>query len=186
LEAKVDIGDDVTTGYDFEKKVLGVSSLEISPKVIYLFRRRTNFSKAVKIVKDIQPTLNWDPKNPSTEIASIIFKTIASSLSRHSAGLFFYSALGTKLDYKYGTDCFFSLIMGNRESIVTVDLTMNRNKISKADVIISADDVKNDNFYEIAKLISKGLLSKMHSKMNHNRYIKTESYGNKYNFKANP
>ena len=178
----MEIGE-VSSGYDFEKKVLGVSSKDVSQKVTHLFRRRTKFKKAVEIVKDIQNVLEWDPKNPSTEIARMIYKTICSGLSKHSGKLCFYSALGTTLDYRYGTDCFFSLQIGDRESIVTVDLAIRRKKDPKADIVISIDDVRGDKFYQIARKITEKLLARMHSKCNKE---KSKKYGNKYVLRANP
>lgn len=174
---------EILDGYDWERKILGKSSSDISSKVIHLIKRRTRFKKAVKFVKQIQPMLDWDPKNPSTEIAAIIYKTIAASLNRHASGLCFYSAVGTILDYKYSTDCFFCLELGNRESIVTVDLTISKNKYSKADIVISIDDVRNDKFYEIARKIAQILLEKMYRKINRRRRNKTEKYKKKYRFK---
>lgn len=178
----MDIGE-ISSGYDFEKKVLGVSSIEASSKVTHFFKRRTKFKKAVRIVKDIQNILEWDPRNPSTEIARIIYKVICSSMGKHSHEIYFYSALGTVLDYRYGTDCFFSFEIGGKEAIVTVDLSLKRKNDPKADIVLVIDDVRDDRFYQIAREITKKLLARMHSK--HNKE-KRNKYGNKYVFQANP
>jgi hypothetical protein len=176
----MDIGE-VSSGYDFERKVLGVASVDVSPKVKCFFRRKTKFRKAVKIVKDIQDILEWNPRSPSTEVAQMIYKNICVGLNKYSCKLCFFSALGTALDYRYGIDCFFTLEIGGRESIVTVDLSIRKKREQKADIVIAVDDIRSDNVYNISRQITKKLLARTYSHYSKN---KSEKYKDKYVFKT--
>jgi hypothetical protein len=156
----VDIGD-YTDGYDFERGVLGISSIETNNQVKDYFTKDMKFGKAVRVVKDIQNKLgNWNPKVPSTRISKILFDGITNKIShKFSHGkLRLYSSVGTLLDYKYGVDFFFLFKgKGYKEVIVTIDLTISpkkKKKRNRADVVLSLGDFKSDNYkYIIDKIV---------------------------------
>jgi hypothetical protein len=172
----LNIGE-IPNGYDFERKILGISSSEVDEEVndCFKFNRKghrrnekkcnySNFRKAVGVVKDIQNKIgNWNPKEPSTEIARVLFESVASHLENRRENLRFYSSVGTLLDYKYGTDCFFILKDREYEAIITIDLTINRRKRkSKADIVLTADDLRNDSRYQkIMEMVASRLLHKI-------------------------
>lgn len=145
------------TGEDFEAAVFGFSHLAIEKS-----RRRYRGGElpievCIKRVCDIQTKLGWSPKRPTTKISKALFRAVASYLGPKRHKLRMFCALGTALDFVYGTDLFFEC----DGAIVTVDLTISRRKVSpKAMVVITLQDILMDRYYKKASKIA-GLLSQM-------------------------
>jgi methionine aminopeptidase len=169
---------EIYDGYALERAVLGVSSTEICSEVKDFFKsddkrryKYSNFVKAVKIVKDIQDKIgHWNPKEPATKIARSLLESVASNLKNRGGNLRFYSSVGTLLDYKYGADCFFILTDKDCEAIVTIDLTISRTKRkSKADIVLTADDLRDDSrYHKIMEMVAERLIRKIIK--SHRRY----------------
>ncbi len=172
---------EIYDGYAFEKAVLGVSSTEICGEVKDFFKsdinrrcRYSHFIKAVQVVKDIQAKIgNWNPDEPATEIARALLESVKINLKNRRENLKFYTSVGTLLDYKYGADCFFILTDKNCEAIVTIDLTISRTKRrSKADIVLTADDLRDDRrYHKIMQQIADSLVRKVIKNRKRSKYL---------------
>ncbi len=156
-------------GHDFEIFVSGISSEFPNEEInncFFRFKRKkwkrnkhSNFCFAFEVVKNKQNLLHWNPKEPPTEAGRALFESVACHLGSRKGDLRFYSAIGTFVDYKYGTDLFFVLKGEKRDALVKIDLTIGRKKRSKADFILTDDDLRNDYYKEIMEEIANHLLS---------------------------
>lgn len=113
-----------------------------------------------------------DPTNPTKDFARELRMAVLEELNLEDGDeLGFYSAVGTAIDIFHGTDAWVDLAYrpvgmsretAARHAIVTLDATLNQNKLDdghKADIIVpDMPDVKNPKYLtkiaEIAGLVS--------------------------------
>ncbi len=102
-----------------------------------------NYRNSLKWVKEHQPEKDFSkPETLDSEQLSQLKSAVSSKVPDVDKVLRFYTAVGSTLDILHGVDGLFEL----GEYIVTVDLTLNPNKIEgKADVIILADEEEGLN-----------------------------------------
>ena len=151
-------------GYAFETAVLGVSSRLTRKRVREHYKHGAEFMAVVSVVKDIQNKLgDWNPKEPRTEPARILFDEVSSHLKLEKHNLRLYISVGTQLDYDYGADFFFALKRGNVEAIVTVDLTVSKRKEEhKAEIVITVEDLRDESRRsQLVEIISRRLEKKL-------------------------
>jgi hypothetical protein len=133
----------VRTGEDFERLVLGISRVDLMlPREQFT---HTNFFDSVEEVKKLQGLFNhWNPKRPKTELSMELFQTVCLLLGeRHGKRLRFFISVGTRLDFRFGTDCFFEI----DGSVASIDLTISEKKTSlKANVLVRPVDVFCDTY----------------------------------------
>ncbi|MDD4931508.1 MAG: hypothetical protein PHG66_05195 [Candidatus Colwellbacteria bacterium] len=94
------------------------------------------FKDSVRNAMQRQP---WeDPSDPAPRFASDLHCLLAEELGLDDYhDLEFYTSVGTSLDLYHGVDAFFRLKRGNTWMMVTMDLTMNPEKVEyKADVVV--------------------------------------------------
>lgn len=128
----------IKTGEDFERLVLGVSHADF--KSFPGQNRKLNFHDSVKQVMQMQGHFNWNPKRPCTDLSKSLYEDVCSFLTpKEIKKLRLFVSVGTRLDYHFGTDCFFEL----DNSVATVDLTISKWKICKANVLIRLDDISS-------------------------------------------
>lgn len=109
---------------------------ELFGKEYYSAFSEDDEKRAREAVEKMQP---WpDPSDPSPEFANDLHATLADKLGLEDyADLEFYTAVNSHLDLYFGQDAFFKIKIGDKEIIVSLDLTANPDKVSsKADVII--------------------------------------------------
>jgi hypothetical protein len=129
-----------------------------------------NFKDAVELVKKHQP---YDPANPKKDFYRELLIAVQDKLGvdpdKQPDAIRVYTAVGTPLDHKHGTDAFITLSEHGRETLVTLDASLRPEKIQegwKADVMIGeVPDAENDDAYldaidGFAAQISKKLLTK--------------------------
>ncbi len=142
----------VQTGEDFERLVLGISHVDIRN----LSRRfgEYDFRASVAEVKKMQGLFNnWNPKRPKTELSMNLFQTVSSMLSEEQKRkLRLFVSVGTRLDFHFGTDCFFEI----SGSVATIDLTISNWKKCKANVLVRPIDIY-DHQIRVAKRIVRFL-----------------------------
>lgn len=101
-------------------------------------REYMGYKESLDWVREHQPKKDY--KNPETLDSgqlSQLKSAVSSKLPNVDEVLKFYTAIGSSLDRFHGVDGFFEL----GDHIVTVDLTLDPDKvIAKADVVILADD----------------------------------------------
>lgn len=123
-----------------------------------------NYSDSLEWVKNHQPEKNLNnPETIDCAQLSQLKSMIASKLPHVNEVLRFYTAIGSSLDILHGIDGVFEL----GEYQVTVDLTLNPEKVNgKADVIILADDEEGLN-EEAVKVAASEIAEKFKDKMTH-------------------
>lgn len=113
---------DFYNGHLFEEEVLGRCRVS--------FHGYMSWKEAASEVRDNQP-ISQRP------LAGRLEKEVASRLGRQCR---LYTAVRSALDVFHGVDAFFEF----HGQVVTIDLTMNPDKIcGKADLIIQEDDLEN-------------------------------------------
>lgn len=138
-------------GRGFEREVLGHTVRDMDPKLRYLWVN--DFKEGVRRIRRIQDRLGWDPSCPKTELGRCIFEVVASKL-RREGNLYFFDAIGTVLDFKWGIDCWFEC--GGR--IATVDLTVRPyKKHFKAHFLLRRNDFLRNRYYEVGRAIARKL-----------------------------
>ncbi len=135
--------------------------------------RQEEIGEAFEAVERNQP---WkDPSDPTPEFANDLHATVAENLELEDySDLGFYTAVGTHLDYYFGTDAFFKLKIGDGQEIyVSLDLTSNEHKYdAKADVIIHVPDYligrkdNHDEYMSIVKTAARDITAKFKIKLN--------------------
>ncbi len=123
-----------------------------------------NYNDSLEWVKNHQPEKNFNkPETLDSIQLSQLKSAIVSKLSDVDEVLRFYTAIGSPLDFLHGVDGFFEL----GEHIVTVDLTLNPNKVEgKADVIIFADAEEGLND-EVIQIASSDIAEKFKERFTH-------------------
>lgn len=116
------------SGADWERMVFGCTSGDFPIPAF------TEWEDAIEDVAINQNKFNWDTRKPKTVTAQKIFLDVQRRLdSRFREHLELYCAIGTSLDWNYGTDGFFRIDI----YVVPIDLTSNREKaFRRSDVII--------------------------------------------------
>lgn len=126
------------------------------------------YKESLAWVKDHQPKKDYN--NPETLDSEQLLKlksAVSSKLTNVDKVLRFYTAIGSPLDVLHGVDGFFEI----GDCVVTVDLTLNSDKIiAKADVVILADDDKGMTS-EIVDLAANSIADKFKEKMTHDKKI---------------
>jgi len=132
-------------GYEWEKIVFGRSSehCEIPPYI--------KWERAINEVQYRQWEREWDPSNPKTPIARELFECIKTYLHPEAAAqLRFYCALGFELDLYHSIDGFFKI----GRYLVCLDLTTNKIKSERRNVILFKPEDAGSNLWRIAKKIA--------------------------------
>lgn len=149
------------SGPGYEKYAMGISSSEACELAEGHYPKHGKFEELVSITKSIQQIFNgWNPKEPSTEMGKDLYQRIKTHLKEGCGELRLYVSLGTPLDYYFGADCFFELKDDNGySSIVTIDLTINRNKRnSNADFILRGNDSEKGRNKIVVKDVAEALV----------------------------
>jgi len=110
--------------------------LEMYGSLSNLRFKETEEEEARKAVEGLQP---WsDPSDPDPDFANDLHATVADQLKLEDyAELEFYTAVGSHLDVKFGIDAFFKFKAGDKEIVVSLDLTTKDYKSNpKADIMI--------------------------------------------------
>lgn len=122
---------------EWERMVFGFAAWDFpKPKFIPIWK------DAIEEVVANQQRYGWNTRVPNTPTAQAIFKGVKTRLNkRFRRHLELYCAIGTSLDWDYGTDGFFRL----GRYVVPIDLTANRKKeeVSRGSdiVVVLAQDV---------------------------------------------
>jgi len=126
------------------------------------------YKESLAWAKDHQPKKDYNnPETLDSEQLSQLKSAVSSKLTNVDEVLRFYTAIGSPLDVLHGVDGFFEI--GNH--IVTLDLTLNSDKIiAKADVVILADD-ENGMTNEIIELAANSVVDKFKEKMIHDKKL---------------
>ncbi len=116
------------SGADWERAVFGCTTRD------YPKPARLSWSDSIESVAVDQRRYNWDPRNPNTSVGLNIFLDVQRRLIKdYSEHLELYCAIGTSLDWYYGTDGFFRI----GKYVVGIDLTSNAEKAKiKCDVVM--------------------------------------------------
>ena len=146
------------TGEAFERGVLGISHADVDVKKLPRYDKKSDFFETIEMVKTIQDVFNWNPKRPKTEISKSLFQVTRLLLGKGlSEKLRIFVSVGTRLDFHFGTDCFFEL----NGSVVTVDLTISNKKNDiKANILIRPVDIYNRQFHvakQVTYFLKRGL-----------------------------
>ncbi|MFA6797266.1 MAG: hypothetical protein WCR40_00950 [Candidatus Paceibacterota bacterium] len=129
---------DVQTGEDFERLVLGISRVDL--RLQGEQATRTNFFDSVEEVKKKQGLFNhWNPKRPKTKLSMNLFQNVRFVLGeKRSKNLRLFVSVGTRLDFRFGTDCFFEI----DGFVASIDLTISEKKhFFKANVLVRPVDI---------------------------------------------
>lgn len=133
----MDVATQFKHGWHLEEYVLKISSprnLSKNPPA-YL-----DFNAALRDAEENYPRKVWDPFAPDTEIAKLLWRKISDTVY-HYGHLAIYPAIGRALDFHHGVDFFFKL---NGQAIATVDLCLFIKERYKADFLLTAEQVHND------------------------------------------
>ncbi len=126
------------------------------------------YKESLTWAKDHQPKKDYN--NPETLDSQQLLQlksAVSSKLTNVDEVLRFYTAIGSPLDVLHGVDGFFEV----GDHIVTVDLTLNSDKvIAKADVVILADN-ENGMTDEIIDLSANSIADKFKEKMMHDKKL---------------
>lgn len=138
-------------GPQFEEEWTGISSVGHRRRKI----KSVTFFDAIEMAKRSRIAPGWCPGCPKKRIAKALYDRVASILGKDKKHLKFYVGIQTVMDSMYGVDLFFEY----KEAIVTVDITVSRNKCgARADFVITQRDVLGDaGFYKKADAIAKAL-----------------------------
>ena len=163
-------------GYDFETEFFGSRNFhtdqerkDIKIRGSYYFI--DNCREVVRNPNNI-PT-GWDPNHPSTPISIRLFDLVREAMTPKTRdGLGLYCALGTVLDYSFGTDGFFAYVYkGELVKAISFDLTVRggskKLEEKKAHFLLTKkvfDDYDPTNLNFLAALVAKTV---------NNRKIKT-------------
>lgn len=142
------------SGADWERAVFNCTARDFPVPA------RVTWEDAIEEVAANQQKYNWNSTFPPTSAAQRIFFDVQRRLDRQfREHLELYCALGTSLDWDYGTDGFFRI----DKYVVPIDLTSNRAKaFQKSDVVIVlAQDVLGEKLgrpcRRIARIFNKSL-----------------------------
>jgi hypothetical protein len=134
---------------------------------------RINRRDAIQLAKDFQP---GDPEQPTKQFFNDLRIEIMDKLDDADidAEVKAYTAVNTPLDIAYGTDAFITIEVDGREHVVTLDATINPEKLSrghKADILVGnipepnegpqAEEQYLETVEQIAALAIKELRNKM-------------------------
>jgi hypothetical protein len=105
------------------------------------------FTKAVELTKKFQP---GDPANPRKDFYRELLIALQEKLGvdPESGDLKAYTAVGTPLDKFHGVDAFITLNRKGRETMVTMDATLRKEKLDggwKADVMVGEVPASEEN-----------------------------------------
>ncbi|MDO8482995.1 MAG: hypothetical protein Q7S86_04220 [bacterium] len=142
------------SGADWERIVFNCTARD------FPVPERATWEDAIEEVAANQQRFNWNSISPPTPTARKIFLDVQRRLDRQFREyLELYCAIGTSLDWDYGTDGFFRI----DKYVVPIDLTSNRKKaFLKSDVVIvMAQDVLGKKLgrpcRRIARIFNKSL-----------------------------
>lgn len=136
------------SGREFEYDLFGQADTR-NPEYLEALRRvrkpdgYVTYKDAMDLAKKFQP---WDPDNPNKDFFRELLIAVQDRLGidtgKTSNFVKVYTALKTPLDEQHGVDAFLAVGREGRESVVTLDATLNREKQAsghKADLIIGDD-----------------------------------------------
>lgn len=126
------------------------------------------YKESLAWAKDHQPKKDYsNPETLDSKQLLHLKSAISSKLDNVDEVLRFYTAIGSPLDILHGVDGFFE--MG--EHVVTVDLTLNSDKVvAKADVVILADD-ENGLTNEVTEMAAISIANKFKEKITHGKNL---------------
>lgn len=139
------------TGYDLEREFCGCACVDVDRR--FRCGRVHNLIQAMRLVKNYQSRLGWNPKRPKTALSRCLFRRIASRLRNGGADLRLFISVGTRLDLM-GIDCWFEYC----HRFATIDLTVRNDKVtSGADFIVTRQHFLDNQHYQIADDIAQKL-----------------------------
>lgn len=152
-------------GRQLEKDFFGVEADFDSEKVRDEYRWSSAETRFRRVI-ELQESLPWNPRNPSTDMARTLFEAAKERLPNElRKELLLVCAIGTELDWCYGVDGFF-VLSSNLWVPVTFDLKLHvppwarRHWTLKANGYISADDLANWKRIElITSVIAEHLMA---------------------------
>lgn len=149
---------DYYSGRMFERDFIGVVDVE-RPEYQAAYRAAVDeggyapYERAVRLAKQFQP---YDPTNPTRPFAMDIRIAVTDLLGfspEQYDRVRFYTAVHTPFDHKHGVDAFLEVEDPKTRTVrrVTFDLSLNRRKDPKADILVRdlpiPDDVDEGDHY---------------------------------------
>ena len=150
------------TGKIIERELLGEVKKEKYEK--YMESSYLPREIAMKVTKECQPARMKD-------FAASLLAAIKEKLSLEKEDIKFFTSVESHLDYHHGIDAFFEIKVGDKEEVITFDITKNPNKdVKEAEVIglVPADgldkEVDEFEFNEQVDIISNQIIRAFESK----------------------
>lgn len=140
-------------GRQFEQFFFGFTVPDIDEFVYKPIDDYLPFLDALYEVEDSQFE-GYNPSAPTSGCNEEFFQAVKALLPIGGDELQYFIAIGTKLDFFHGVDAFFSW----RGAVVSLDASVDPEKILKADFLITPEMIENGEIYtcvarEIASLL---------------------------------
>lgn len=144
----------IPKGRDLEGGFLGDAGVKISPKELESIKEPFTVLKFIEVIKRHQPK-EWNPADPKPKMANDLHFLVFKELKERKltgddiSNVRFYTALGSILDKKFNTDCFFEYfdvelgffvyLTVDIKAASSEDLRSGRVKESKAGYVLNID-----------------------------------------------